>query len=488
MQNFHHQRMFFLILLAVVVNAQEERQCQVYNRRGECMESLECLLLRVGHRPYKSTDPGLSGLCDEFRATVPDVSCCVPAIYGGCTAAGVAGECRHSAACDTGAVSSASGAVGCEEFEKNGIFCCAEFTPTLPATTDTEPATDTQSTTTTSTTTTTTTKAPTITVPRITPKPTPALPALPSGTPCSAYGVVGVCTTQQACAAPRSLLPSRGGFVTGCERLAQAVQCCSTGKAPNVALPPLPTTVNIPARGGTITPCQAAALLQRAGVPASEIPILTCIAKFESGYQCDAANTMLNRDGTADYGSWQANSQYWCSGGQGPNRGNGCNVRCEELLNCEKAAQCAATILRLQGPRAWAVYFGAGSRCSGYVLPACGISRLLDDDGNEIDVFTGEETTGGAANGTAAPNGALETGAIVGIAIGAVVALGLLIAAVVVLVGRRKRRSFDVNEEVPAHAMVSARSDRSNAHACAQCGKSYATAPDLAHHVALRHP
>jgi hypothetical protein len=451
----------FFVVVAVAQAQPDQETCSVYGRQGTCTEALECLLLNVGKRGYRPGDPGTdAAVCSA--SSLADVVCCAPAVYGACRKGQSSGECRHSAACDNGfpfASGGAEGATGCEAFEANGIFCCVDPTaepqtpaPT-PAPTPTPPVAGPLA-----------TPAPTpMPTPRPTPRPAPALPPLPPGIPCTAYGKIGACVATEKCAKPRGSLLSRGGFVTGCEKTPYNVQCCSDGKAPETVLPPLPTSVNVPARGGTLTPCQTAALLQRAGVPNEYIALLTCIARYESGYKCDAVNLVHNRDGTSDWGLFQANSQYWCVGApSGPNRGNGCQSTCQELQNCNAGARCAATILRLQGIRAWAAYTKDESRCNGYKLPTtCGISKLEDQDGNLIDVFTGEEETGASETNAPALPGGLDIGTIIGIAVGAVVIVcGLIAVAVYVLMGRRRQFHIDGNGN-DAVSMTSARSARS---------------------------
>jgi hypothetical protein len=94
-----------------------------------------------------------------------------------------------------------------------------------------------------------------------------------------------------------------------------------------------------------------------------------------------------------------------------------------------------------------------------------------DEDGND-------SATGGHGN-------ALAIGLGVGIPLAVICIVGLIVAVVMM----NRRTKFDVNEDVPAHAMVSARSERQGgSNACTHCGKSYPTAADLAHHVKIRHP
>lgn len=193
-----------------------------------------------------------------------------------------------------------------------------------------------------------------------------------------------------------------------------------------------------------------------------------------------------------------ANSRWWCSGGRGRNSGNGCRTSCASLVgDCEAAGRCAATIVRTHNgglPRsllAWVAYSSHKTECDNFRLPpSCGVSFLKDDEGNDIEVFTGEGTgEEGAANGTTADtDNSLAIGLGVGIPV-AIICILAIIAAVVV----SRRRSFDVEAAMTTPSseisMQSARSARTTGdYACTHCGKSYPTPADLAHHVTLRHP
>lgn len=314
-------------------------------------------------------------------------------------------------------------------------------------------------------------------------------PALPAGKTCVGYGRTGSCLTSSRCESPYRTYGYRRGYVEGCENEPSNVQCCSAGIAPSDSLPPISGMT--PSRG-TITPCQTAALLQRAGVTSRYVHILTCVARYESTYNCGAQN-LNNGDGTSDHGLFQANSRYWCTGGRGRNSGNGCRTTCASLSDCATSAACAATILRTHNggpPRslsAWVAYNSHKSTCDNYrVPPSCGVSLLVGDDGEEIEVFSGEgsgEEDGTPSDGTESDSNALAIGLGVGIPLAVLCIVGLV---VVLMMNRRTK--FNVNEDVPAHAMVSARSERQGgSNACTQCGKSYPTAADLAHHVSIRH-
>lgn len=74
-----------------------------------------------------------------------------------------------------------------------------------------------------------------------------------------------------------------------------------------------------PAAPGALTVCEVAQHLRNAGFPENQVARFVCIAKYESGHRCSALNDG-NSDGSSDYGLFQCNSQYWCSGAPGPNR------------------------------------------------------------------------------------------------------------------------------------------------------------------------
>ena len=61
-----------------------------------------------------------------------------------------------------------------------------------------------------------------------------------------------------------------------------------------------------------ITPCQTASYLRKAGFPEHVIPQMVCTAKYESSYNCRATN--INSNGSEDYGLFQCNDYWWCSG------------------------------------------------------------------------------------------------------------------------------------------------------------------------------
>ena len=48
------------------------------------------------------------------------------------------------------------------------------------------------------------------------------------------------------------------------------------------------------------TECQVANNARKAGFPESAVPVMVCISKYESSFNCDATNK--NVDGSTDYG------------------------------------------------------------------------------------------------------------------------------------------------------------------------------------------
>jgi len=109
--------------------------------------------------------------------------------------------------------------------------------------------------------------------------------------------------------------------------------------------------------------CQIASYLRKAGFPESSIGTMVCISKYESSYNCDAKNT--NTDGSSDYGLFQINSYYWCSGDP-KSKYNECGISCSSLYNCQSNSNCAYTVYRQQGYNAWYGYKYHKSECDSY--------------------------------------------------------------------------------------------------------------------------
>ncbi len=112
--------------------------------------------------------------------------------------------------------------------------------------------------------------------------------------------------------------------------------------------------------------CATANYLRKAGFPESSIGTMVCIAKYESGFNCDATNK--NTDGSTDYGEFQINSYWWCSG-DAKSKYNGCGTSCSSLFNCQSNANCAYTVWKQQGYNAWYGYQNHKSTCDTYPKP-----------------------------------------------------------------------------------------------------------------------
>jgi hypothetical protein len=148
--------------------------------------------------------------------------------------------------------------------------------------------------------------------------------------------------------------------------------------------------------------------------------------------------------------------------------GNGCRTTCASLLNCANAASCAATILRTHNGGAPRSLNGVGgvqrrtsSTCDNYrVPPSCGVSLLVGEDGEEVQGFLGR---GLRRRGRATPSDHrvdTDNALAIGLGVGIPLAVMCIVGVIVALVMMNRRTKFKVNEDVPAHAMVSARSER----------------------------
>ena len=109
--------------------------------------------------------------------------------------------------------------------------------------------------------------------------------------------------------------------------------------------------------------CQIASYLRKSGFPESSIGTMVCISKYESSYNCDAKNT--NTDGSSDYGLFQINSYYWCSGDP-QSKYNECGVTCSSLYNCQTNSNCAYKVWKQQGYNAWYGYKYHKTECDSY--------------------------------------------------------------------------------------------------------------------------
>ncbi|KAJ8922213.1 hypothetical protein NQ315_004150 [Exocentrus adspersus] len=109
--------------------------------------------------------------------------------------------------------------------------------------------------------------------------------------------------------------------------------------------------------------CEFAHQLLKYGVPKSQIPTWTCIARHESEFD----TSKINHD-TGDHGILQISQIYWCTESGGP--GKACKKTCADFRNdyLGDDIECAKTIYnehqRLSGNgfNAWVVF---KTHCSG---------------------------------------------------------------------------------------------------------------------------
>ena len=109
--------------------------------------------------------------------------------------------------------------------------------------------------------------------------------------------------------------------------------------------------------------CQVVSYLKKAGFPSSSWGTMTCIAKYESSWNCDAKNK--NVDGSTDYGLFEINSYYWCSGDP-TSKYDECGTSCSSLYDCQKNTNCAYRVYKEQGYNAWYGYQYHKTECDNY--------------------------------------------------------------------------------------------------------------------------
>ncbi|GAB6030992.1 hypothetical protein CHUAL_007813 [Chamberlinius hualienensis] len=113
------------------------------------------------------------------------------------------------------------------------------------------------------------------------------------------------------------------------------------------------------------TRCELAqTLVGTYGWPQADMGDWVCLCEHESSLNTAAVGA-VNSDGTQDFGLFQINSYWWCSGG--PNsKYNSCGVPCSVLTNdnIDDDTTCAWMIYQQQGFDAW---YGWINNCQGDV-------------------------------------------------------------------------------------------------------------------------
>uniref|UniRef100_A0A1I8MHI7 Glycosyl hydrolases family 22 (GH22) domain-containing protein n=1 Tax=Musca domestica TaxID=7370 RepID=A0A1I8MHI7_MUSDO len=123
------------------------------------------------------------------------------------------------------------------------------------------------------------------------------------------------------------------------------------------ALIVLLSALTLPCYGKIFNRCSLAREMFHLGVPKSELPQWTCIAKHESEFNTDAVGP-ANSDGSHDYGIFQINDRYWCRPPNGGRSSNGCHVNCRDLLgsNIARSVKCARQVQTQTGWSAWTTW------------------------------------------------------------------------------------------------------------------------------------
>ena len=106
----------------------------------------------------------------------------------------------------------------------------------------------------------------------------------------------------------------------------------------------------------TMNKAQVARVIAAAGFPRQVVPIVTCLAKYESHFKPNAVND--NENNSHDYGLLQINS-IWL-------KTAGCNTSVKNILDPEQNAKCALKIYKTQGLTAWTTYKTFRNTCLAY--------------------------------------------------------------------------------------------------------------------------
>lgn len=109
-------------------------------------------------------------------------------------------------------------------------------------------------------------------------------------------------------------------------------------------------------KSSTMTQQQVALVIAKAGFPKEVVPLVTCLAQYESRFNHNAVNE--NKNQTRDYGLLQINS-VWL-------KKEGCNKSVNELLDPTENAKCAYKIYKTQGLSAWTTFRTFKEECQVY--------------------------------------------------------------------------------------------------------------------------
>lgn len=112
---------------------------------------------------------------------------------------------------------------------------------------------------------------------------------------------------------------------------------------------------------------QVARILEKAGFPREIVPVVTCLAEYESNFKPAAVN-IHNTNNTKDHGLLQIND-IWTKD---------CNLNEEDLYNPLKNAKCALKIYKTQGLTAWVTYNKFKKSCLAYEVPNYSTKNLAE--------------------------------------------------------------------------------------------------------------
>jgi len=98
-------------------------------------------------------------------------------------------------------------------------------------------------------------------------------------------------------------------------------------------------------------------LLTFGGFTPAEAHVMTCVAKFESGFNPAAIN--FNSNGTLDRGLWQINTVWH-------NAAPFCEF--DRLANPIDNVKCARVVYERQGLNAWYAYKARRAQCDSYMV------------------------------------------------------------------------------------------------------------------------
>ncbi|APJ03615.1 transglycosylase SLT domain-containing protein [Silvanigrella aquatica] len=112
---------------------------------------------------------------------------------------------------------------------------------------------------------------------------------------------------------------------------------------------------------------QVALTLEKAGFPKEMVPVVTCLAEFESNFIPTAINSH-NTNNTKDHGLLQIND-IWMED---------CRLNETDLANPLKNARCAYKIYQKQGLTAWVTYKKFKRTCLAYQIPNYNTKNLAE--------------------------------------------------------------------------------------------------------------